>query len=264
MWQLVYNFYLFVSSAAVFVLLARSARTGIVPADFFRLHDCSGLLLLHIELMLFFLIENSVPFRQLIEPVGFGIDHVLVETFLIEAEVHFSVLIHRLNRVALCKRIIDTVKESDHDIECDTEFVCQFLHCALDNSIRLCEQKGIKLVLIKAPSLYPAWYDQWDKQVVDYAAKYGLEYINFYTLADETGIDYNTDTYDAGLHLNLSGAEKLSAWFGKYLKEKCGVEDRRSDAALAAEWAQREEFYEFMKEAQYKQLREEGAVTRYK
>ena len=92
MWQLVYNFYLFVSSAAVFVLLARSARTGIVPADFFRLHDCSGLLLLHIELMLFFLIENSVPFRQLIEPVGFGIDHVLVETFLIEAEVHFSVL----------------------------------------------------------------------------------------------------------------------------------------------------------------------------
>ncbi|MBQ9826530.1 MAG: SGNH/GDSL hydrolase family protein [Firmicutes bacterium] len=134
----------------------------------------------------------------------------------------------------------------------------------LDKIRETCEQKGIKLVLIKAPSLYPAWYDQWDKQVVEYAAKYGLEYINFYTLADETGIDYNTDTYDAGLHLNLSGAEKLSAWFGKYLKEKCGVEDRRSDAALAAEWAEREEFYEFMKEAQYKQLREEGAVTRYK
>jgi hypothetical protein len=134
----------------------------------------------------------------------------------------------------------------------------------LDKIRETCDQKGIKLILIKAPSLYPAWYDQWDKQVVDYAAKYGLEYINFYALADETGIDYNTDTYDAGLHLNLSGAEKLSAWFGKYLKEKCGVEDRRSDAALAAEWAQREEFYEFMKEAQYKQLREEGAVTRYK
>ena len=38
-------------------------------------------------------------------------------------------------------------------------------------------------------------------------------------LADEIGIDYNTDTYDAGLHLNLSGAEKLSKYFGKYLTD---------------------------------------------
>ena len=134
----------------------------------------------------------------------------------------------------------------------------------LDKIRETCEQKGIRLILIKAPSLYPAWYDQWEKQIEDYAGKYGLEYINFLELADELGMDYNTDTYDAGLHLNLSGAEKMSAWFGKYLSEKCGVEDRRSDAALAAEWAEREAFYEYMKEVQYKQLREEGAVTRYK
>ena len=55
-----------------------------------------------------------------------------------------------------------------------------------------------------------------------------------------------------------------SVWMGRYFKEQCGVEDRRSDAALAAEWAAREAFYEEMKAAQYKQLEEEGAVTRYK
>ena len=38
-------------------------------------------------------------------------------------------------------------------------------------------------------------------------------------IAVEIGIDYNTDIYDAGLHMNLSGAEKLSVWLGRLLIE---------------------------------------------
>ena len=36
--------------------------------------------------------------------------------------------------------------------------------------------------------------------------------------------------------LNLSGAEKLSRYFGKILQEECGVESRRGDQALEARW----------------------------
>ena len=36
---------------------------------------------------------------------------------------------------------------------------------------------------------------------------------------DEVGIDYSNDTYDGGLHLNLYGAEKMSRYFGKLLRE---------------------------------------------
>lgn len=35
----------------------------------------------------------------------------------------------------------------------------------LDKMVALCEENDVELVLIKAPSLYPVWYDEWDEQV---------------------------------------------------------------------------------------------------
>lgn len=121
----------------------------------------------------------------------------------------------------------------------------------LDKMAALCKQNGIQLILIKAPSLYPYWYEEWDAQVVEYAQKNGLPYINFLSLAEEIGIDYNTDTYDGGLHMNLSGAEKLSKWMGNYLSDTLGIPDRRSDAELRARWEEKIAFYEADKNAQY-------------
>lgn len=121
----------------------------------------------------------------------------------------------------------------------------------LDMMRELCEENDIILLLIKAPSLYPHWYDEWDAQIKDYAEEYDLTYINFLEIQDETGIDYSTDTYDAGLHMNLSGAEKLSHYLGKVLTEEFGVPDRRTDEAWSAIWQDKIVFYENEKEAQY-------------
>lgn len=106
----------------------------------------------------------------------------------------------------------------------------------LDMMRELCEKNGIQLVMIKAPSLYPYWYPEYDEQVVAYANEYQLPYINFIGLADEIGIDYLTDTYDAGLHMNLSGAIKLSDYLGKILVEEFEVPDRSSDKQLSEIW----------------------------
>lgn len=115
----------------------------------------------------------------------------------------------------------------------------------------LCQEKGIELVLIKAPSLYPHWYDEWDSQIKDYAKEHDLTYINFLELTDEIGIDYSTDTYDAGLHMNLSGAEKLSRYLGKVLSEEMNVPDRRGEEEWDAIWEEKIAFYEAEKQAQY-------------
>ncbi|MDO4566084.1 MAG: SGNH/GDSL hydrolase family protein [Oscillospiraceae bacterium] len=133
----------------------------------------------------------------------------------------------------------------------------------LDMLRELCEERGIRLVLIKAPSAYPHWYDEWDKQASDYAARHGLTYINFLNLGNETGIDMSTDTYDNGLHLNLSGAEKLSAWFGNWLIEETSVSDGRDDAALSAAWSGRAAFYDRMKQDQLAELAEYGYLINY-
>ena len=121
----------------------------------------------------------------------------------------------------------------------------------LDMMVELCREKGITLLLIKAPSLYPYWYDQWEEQVDAYALEKGLTYINFLELIDEIGIDYAHDTYDAGLHMNLSGAEKLADWLGRYLSTEVGLEDRRGEAALQRIWAGKIAAYEAEKQAQY-------------
>lgn len=103
----------------------------------------------------------------------------------------------------------------------------------------LCEEHGTQLVLIKAPSLSPIWWDQWDAQIEEYADARGLLYINFLDHQEEIGIDWNMDTYDTGLHLNVYGAEKLSGYFGQILTEQCALADHREEPELSALWAEK-------------------------
>lgn len=113
----------------------------------------------------------------------------------------------------------------------------------LDMMVDLCKREDIQLLFIKAPSLYPYWYPEYDEQVVEYAAAKGIPYINFLKIQEETGIDYATDTYDAGLHMNLSGAEKLSHYIGRILSEDFKVPDRRDEDRLTAYWQQKQDEY---------------------
>ena len=118
----------------------------------------------------------------------------------------------------------------------------------LDKMVELCERHGVQLVLMKAPSLYPYWYDQWEEQMETYAAEHNIPYINFLELTDEMDIDFNTDTYDSGLHLNLYGAEKMSHWFGRWLTENTAVEDRRGQETHAEIWNAKSAAYAARKE----------------
>lgn len=114
----------------------------------------------------------------------------------------------------------------------------------LDKMRTLCEENDITLLLIKAPSLYPYWYEEYEQQVLDYANKYNLPYINFLKLTDKIGIDYSTDTYDVGLHMNLSGAEKLSDYIGNLLSDYWKVPNRKDEKLLSEIWNKKIELYE--------------------
>ena len=113
----------------------------------------------------------------------------------------------------------------------------------LDMMRELCEKHGTELVLIKAPSLSPVWWPQWEEQIEEYAEKHDLVYWNFLEYQEEIGIDWNTDTYDTGLHLNVYGAEKMSKFFGQLLVDTFGLEDRRYDNTLCTLWAEKVETY---------------------
>lgn len=117
----------------------------------------------------------------------------------------------------------------------------------LNKMADLCKSKGVELVLVKAPSLSPKWYEEWDEQVQAFAAKRQLTYINL--LEADVGIDWSRDTYDAGLHLNVWGAEKAARYLGGILQEKFALPDRREDPAVSALWQEYTKTYEERKKA---------------
>lgn len=103
----------------------------------------------------------------------------------------------------------------------------------------LCEENGAELILIKAPSVYPYWYEEYDEQIQSYADEHGLSFYNFLDYVEEIGIDYETDTYDGGLHMNLDGATKLSRFFADILAENHGAADHRNNPEIAAEYEEK-------------------------
>ena len=130
----------------------------------------------------------------------------------------------------------------------------------LDKITQLCQDNDIELILIKAPALYPYWYPEWDRQMTDYAAENGLRYINFLDNTDEIGIDFETDTYDGGLHLNVYGAEKLAAYFGEILQAEYHLPDRRHEPKTAARWAGKAAVYHRIKAAQEAEFEIKGKI----
>ena len=91
----------------------------------------------------------------------------------------------------------------------------------------------------------------------------GIPYINFLDKIEEVRLDFTQDTYDGGLHLNLSGAEKLTHWFGQWLAENYDLPDHSTDAAITELWAQRSRRYHDMAADQARELEELGYLKSY-
>lgn len=133
----------------------------------------------------------------------------------------------------------------------------------LERIRKLCEAHDIQLILMKAPSLAPVWYDSDEEQVQAYARVRRLPYINFYEHLEETGIDYETDSYDGGLHMNRSGADKLSEYLGRVLTETYGIPDHRGEKKYAGVYREKEKFYEEMIQGQKEELEKYGEIRSY-
>lgn len=98
---------------------------------------------------------------------------------------------------------------------------------------KLCAEKNATLVLMSAPS--PKNYNfKKHNAVVKYAEENGLTYFDLNLCTNDLGMDWKTDSYDKGDHLNLNGARKVTAWVGKYLKENYELTDHRGDQDFKA------------------------------
>ena len=65
----------------------------------------------------------------------------------------------------------------------------------------------------------------------------GLDYVDLNVGDDLVEIDWATDSYDAGDHLNVSGARKVTTAVGSLLAGRYDAPDHRGDDAYDA-WAE--------------------------
>ena len=71
---------------------------------------------------------------------------------------------------------------------------------------------------------------------------YGYDFYNLNQYYEEIGIDFATDYYDYGGHVNALGASKCTEFLGQLL-EKYGLSDKRGDKAYAS-WDASYRYYE--------------------
>ena len=121
----------------------------------------------------------------------------------------------------------------------------------LEKIIDLCDDRGIRLILVNTGFDCSDEAKLFHDSVVDIAADQGVPYYDF---TKEDFIDFGTDLNSTGhnTHVNFSGAEKMSERVGSILAKEGNLQDHRGDAAYEQWRADCEAFiaekHEYLKE----------------
>lgn len=117
----------------------------------------------------------------------------------------------------------------------------------LEKIISLCEKNHVNLVIALTPLGESGQYGEIVRRAntfMEYAARRGVDCLNFQELADEIGIDFETDFYNPD-HMNAFGGDKISRYMANYLTERYGLADRRGEEAYADWQLSYEEYLNF-------------------
>jgi len=92
-----------------------------------------------------------------------------------------------------------------------------------------CKNNDSELVLISMPTTDELSYDKYLK-LKELAHEMKLKYFNLNYEVEEQ-IDWTTDTYDGGVHLNIYGAQKVANHICKFLMDNFEIENKKDDIA---------------------------------
>jgi len=134
----------------------------------------------------------------------------------------------------------------------------------LQRITNLAAQHDIPLVLVKAPTLYPHWHTEWERQIVEFASENGLLYVNLLNHLDEIGLDFNYHTFDFGYTLNVFGAELTTSFFGRILTSEFNLRDRTSEPCTTATWDEKAELYRQVITRQLREIANYGAIQNFR
>lgn len=95
---------------------------------------------------------------------------------------------------------------------------------------QLCRDNGASLVLVSTPST-KNWNTRRHNSVQQLAGELGVDYIDLNMGTQAVGIDWQRDSCDAGDHLNIRGAQKVTTQMGRILRATYRLPSHSNDAA---------------------------------
>lgn len=102
----------------------------------------------------------------------------------------------------------------------------------LSSIIDMCRDRGAQVVLLSTPSTKNwSWerHNAVERFLADRPHLSDVTYLDLNLEQEAVPIDWDLDTFDRGDHLNITGACKVSAYMGPWLKERYGLTDHRGD-----------------------------------
>lgn len=93
--------------------------------------------------------------------------------------------------------------------------------------IDLCRDKGVPLVLLSTPTVSRSLEQPYYNRVAEIAEETNTPYINCNLLDESLRLDWATDFYSDGGHINFKGSRKVTRLLGNYLKQHYELPDRR-------------------------------------
>lgn len=96
------------------------------------------------------------------------------------------------------------------------------------------EFKGSEFAIVSVPST-SNWNYKKHNGLKEFAEKEGIEFLDL-NIEEDLKIDWQTETADAGDHVNKKGAEKVTEYLGKWLKEKKILKNHKDDEDYNKIW----------------------------
>lgn len=112
----------------------------------------------------------------------------------------------------------------------DVQRLSRFNWLYLQEIKRMCDAAGARLVLVSTPST-ANWNMARHRGMAQAASELMVDYYDLNVGDTKVEIDWSSETYDAGDHLNLSGAQKVTSAVGKILRGSYDIADHRQDTA---------------------------------
>lgn len=132
----------------------------------------------------------------------------------------------------------------------EKEPIPEFQEKCLYDLLDYLKEEELPALFILSPTVMEEEKQRMYNYMEDIIGSYGYEFLNLNDYYEEIGMDFATDFSDYGGHANALGAEKCTAFLGRYIMENYELPDRRGSEGYE-DW-----------DASYEQWRKELEVAR--